>query len=163
MLGEQTSRITIRSLKTRTQNSEILDGEDVDVLKRPVQKCTFQTLDIEVGDGCWRQSVLVSHQWWQHWDAGDNFEMLVFFYEKSHQHQIILAQHQWSAKAKPKVLFSKSLLDFFNSKSVLLRIEINYRFYYTVWTEYDGTSTERNSNELMGIFHLAFHHIRFIL
>jgi len=33
----------------------------------------------------------------------------------------------------------------------------------TVWTEYDGISTERNSNELVGIFHLAFHHIRFIL
>ena len=36
-------------------------------------------------------------------------------------------------------------------------------FYFTVWTEYDGISTERNSNELMGIFHLSFHHIRFIL
>ena len=31
------------------------------------------------------------------------------------------------------------------------------------YSEYDGTSTERNSNELMGIFYLVFHHIRFIL
>ena len=36
-------------------------------------------------------------------------------------------------------------------------------FESTVWTEYDGNSTERNSNELIGIFHLRFHHIRVIL
>ena len=34
---------------------------------------------------------------------------------------------------------------------------------YKVWPEYDGTSSERNSNELMGIFHLRFHHIPVIL
>ena len=28
----------------------------------------------------------------------------------------------------------------------------------TVWPNNDGTSTERNSNEFMGIFHLRFHH-----
>ena len=30
---------------------------------------------------------------------------------------------------------------------------------YTVWPKYDGTSTERNSYELMWIFHLRCHHI----
>ena len=35
--------------------------------------------------------------------------------------------------------------------------------YNTVWPDYDGTSTERNSNDLMRIFHFRFHHNLVIL
>ena len=59
-----------------------------------------------------------------------------------------------------------SLVMTHNAPQIWLVIPISKILYFepsTVWTEYDGTSTERNSNELMGIFHLVFHHIRFIL
>ena len=35
VLGEQTSGIETRSLRTGTRNLKIQDGEDVDVLRRP--------------------------------------------------------------------------------------------------------------------------------
>ena len=36
VLGEQTSQIKIKSLRTGTRNLKIQDGDDVDVLRRPV-------------------------------------------------------------------------------------------------------------------------------
>ena len=43
VFGEQTSRIETRTPRTETRNLKILDGEDVDVLRRP-----DQNLDAEV-------------------------------------------------------------------------------------------------------------------
>ena len=79
--------------------------------------------------------------------------------------KIHLSHAFWGISYDPGYTFYRNQLSLRIPNIFLFSKSNNVNFQYEPNTWHDGTSTsvKRSSNELIGIFHLRFHHIRVIL